>query len=108
MEEKNKTKEVKMSVEGGDNSQQKYTYEQLNEICGKLFNENQYLRQQHQKTMEAVNTINRLDYLLRVIEIESRGKGGMFSSDFLIKSAEEVEKILTIPAEEEKEDSKNN
>lgn len=108
MEEKNKTKEVKMSVEGGDNSQQKYTYEQLNEICGKLFNENQYLKQQLQKTMEAVNTINRLDYLLRVIEIESRGKDGMFSSDFLIKSAEEVEKLLTIPAEEGKEDSKDN
>lgn len=112
MEEQNKNKNVKLGVVKGENKQDntqppKYTYDQLNEICGKLFQENQYLKQQLQQAHETISMFNRLNYLLKIVEINARQSNWHFTDDFMANSIKEIEGIMAIPEEakeEEKED----
>ena len=111
-EQKNNGKEVKMQpVNGGNqgNNQEKISYEKLTDIANNLFSENRYLKQQLQQANEALRTINRLDYLLKIVELANNAGTYKFNSDFVVSSVEEIEKIMTPPLEEEKtEDSKKN
>lgn len=103
MEEQNKSKEVKMDVVE-NKSEQKYSYEQLNDIANRLFQENSYLRQQLRQAQEAINTIDRLAYLFKVVEIQNNNHQGItFRDEFYFKCVEEIEKIMTLPKEEDKE-----
>ena len=87
---------------------QKLTYEQLKEAADKLWNDNRYLRQEVQKASEFINTINRLDYLFKVVEIShnNRNNSVSFADEFVEKCITEIQDGLTLPEQkEEKEDN---
>ena len=103
MEEK--SKEVKMNAAKGGNGQpelSKPTYEQLNQAFMELSQQNGLLRQKLQQADRYIQTISRLDYLIKVIELANGGTTYNFSSDFIVKCIAEIEELMTIP-EEEKE-----
>jgi hypothetical protein len=90
-----------------ENPQEKLPYGKLKEIADSLWNENKYLKQQLQGASEALRSINRLDYLFRVAELSSNASAQWkFTDDFVFKCFEEIEKIMTIPEEETKEEEK--
>ena len=95
MEEK-KTKVIKMNgaKTTSEKAKQKLTYEQLNDVCNQLFQQNQQLRKELQE-MNAVNMFKRLDYLFKVVELASTFK----DSDFINSCMDEIKKALTIPAD---------
>lgn len=103
--EEQKNKEIKT-----ENTQdQRYTYEQLNGICEKLFQENQQLRHQLQQTNKFIQTINRLDYLFKVVEIQNSSRTSMvFRDDFYYACVNEIQDIMTVPEESDKEAPKEN
>ena len=105
--EEQKNKEVKMGVVKGENDKNtpKYTYEQLNDICSKLFQENQYLRQQVQQAENTIRMFNRLNYLLKVVEVNNSQGQWHFSDDFMNDCMQEIEQAMTLP--EEAEEPKN-
>jgi hypothetical protein len=78
----------------GNNTSKKLTYEQLEALANKLSNQAQSLYNELQRTR---GSINRLDYLFRVIECPNNN---LFSNDFLISCAEEIQKFMT-PEEED-------
>lgn len=82
--------------------QQKLTYEQLNEVCGQLFQRNQQL-EARVKALEMENAFKRLDYLFKVLDYPNA-----FHGDFVGDCRDEIENALTIPknAENEKEEEK--
>ena len=87
---------------------QKLTYEQLKEAADKLWNDNRYLRQELQKATEFINTINRLDYLFKVVEIShnNRNNSVSFADEFVERCIAEIQDGLTLPEQkEEKEDN---
>lgn len=110
MEEQKKTKEVKMNTAVGgakDNSDKKYSYDDLNDICNKLFQENRYLKYQLQQAQNALSTIDRLNYLFKVLELSKTEGYWKFDVDFINSCVGEVENALTIPVQEEKEPNAN-
>lgn len=103
-EQKNNGKTVSLN-ENQDAGQEKkqLTYEQLNEVAVKLYNENSLLKQENSGLKNLAQTINRLDYLLKIVEIGEKA----FHGDFLIKCAEEIEEIMTPPTESEEKKEGN-
>lgn len=100
MEEQKETKEVKMDVENtSSEKQQKLTYEQLNDACNQLWQQNQQLIKKCRE-LEQFSMFRRLDYLFKVLEHSS-----VFDSNFLVSCAEEIKEAMTIPenTEEPKE-----
>lgn len=88
---------------------EKYSYEQLNDICGRLVQENQYLKQELQQASKYIRTIDRLDYLFKVVDIQNKVKTGVvFHDEFYYKCVQEIEDIMTVPEEAEKETPKEN
>jgi hypothetical protein len=109
MEEQKTNKVVKMQPVNGEQKEEakapKFTYDQLKEMADKLWNENRYLKQQLQEAMQFANTVNRLDYLFKVIEIANTQSTYSFNSDFIQKCIDEVESIMVMPEQKEtKED----
>ena len=98
-EQKNKTKEIKM-----DADKEKLTYEQLNNACVQLSQENQYLKQQLNQASKVLNTFSRLDYLFRVVECDHNNKSNSvsFSVEFVEQCIKEIQEIMTVPEEEDK------
>lgn len=98
--EENKAKEIKMNSVKNDSKanapKQKLTYEQLNDVCNQLFQQNQELRKGLQE-MNAVNMFKRLDYLFKVVELASTFK----DSDFINSCMDEIKEALTIPDDKE-------
>lgn len=98
--EENKTKEIRMNSAKqntkADQPKQKLTYEQLNDVCNQLFQQNQELRKSLQE-MNAVNIFKRLDYLFKVVELASTFK----DSDFINSCMDEIKEALTIPDDKE-------
>ena len=98
--EENKAKEIKMNSVKNDSKanapKQKLTYEQLNDVCNQLFQQNQELRKSLQE-MNAVNIFKRLDYLFKVVELASTFK----DSDFINSCMDEIKEALTIPDDKE-------
>lgn len=103
MEEK--TKEVKMN----NQKEEKISYEKLNEIAGQLYNENKQLKQQAQQYLDALKSINRLDYLFRVVECAGNNKGDMpsFDPNFVEECIVEIQQIITPNVEEQGAEKKN-
>lgn len=97
MEEK-KTKMV--SINSGKEERQKLSYEQLNDACNQLFQQNKQLSMKVRE-MEQFLMNKRMEYLFKVIEFSSR-----FHSDFVVSCVDEVEEAMKIPqdTEEEKEE----
>ena len=96
--EENKAKAVKMNSVKNESKanapKQTLTYEQLNDVCNQLFQQNQELRKSLQE-MNAVNIFKRLDYLFKVVESASTFK----DSDFINSCMDEIKEALTIPAD---------
>lgn len=105
MEEK-KSKVVEMNAQS-EQKQQKLTYDQLNEACSQLFQQNQYLTKQIRE-LNLVNTFKRLDYLFKVVELDHQTKIGShtFTSDFTENCIKEIEETLTIPESENSDEEK--
>lgn len=95
MEEKN----VKMSVkEGKKEKEQKLSYDQLNDVCNQLYQQNQNLARQLQQ-VNMSNMFKRLDYLFMVLRYESVIK----DADFISSCVAEIKDALTISQQEEEE-----
>lgn len=107
MEEQKKGKEIKMNPNTNKQDNMKLSYDQLKEIADKLWNDNKYLQKELQQAAEFARTINRLDYLFKVVEISSRASGS-FNSDFVLSCTDEIEKLLTVPEVETKESAMAN
>lgn len=75
--------------------EQKLTYEQLNEACSQLYQQNQYLQNQL-KQANLTNMFKRLDYLFKVLENENVIK----DSEFIANCVEEIKDALTIAESE--------
>lgn len=104
MEEK-KAKQVKMNVtgNGGGAKQQKLTYEQLNDACNQLFQQNQYLVKQL-KELDMANSFKRLDYLFKVLDsFSAANKVNVVTFDpaFVESCIKEIQDAMTIKEEEE-------
>ena len=96
-----KTKNVKMEVvKNEQEAPQKLSYEQLNQACAQLYQQNQQLIRQLEE-MNAVNMFKRLDYLFKVLENSS-----MFGDEFIGNCAKEIQDAITIPQKDSKETSK--
>lgn len=98
MEEKKTTqketaRQVNMRPNGQAASQEdrKLTYEQLNDACQQLFQQNQQLRLQLQEA-NMVNVFKRMDYLFKVLELSHRIK----DQEFVASCEEELKEALTI------------
>ena len=107
MEEKN-AKEVSMAP--SEEKTQKLSYEELNQACAELSQQNAQLREYAQKLykqmqqMDMAYQFKRLDYLFKVIETANSNKLWQFSEEFINMAFKEIEETLTIPEEEEKEE----
>lgn len=86
-----------------NNEQQKLTYDQLNQVCQELFQQNQKLNAQV-KDLSLYNTFKRIDYLFKVVELSSAFK----NPDFVAACTDELVTALTpapeAQATEEKKD----
>ena len=100
-EKKSNLKVVKPSTVDNKESK-KLTYEQLNDACNQLFQQNKQLVLRNRELEQFVMN-KRLDYLFKVLEHSSS-----FNSDFIISCSNEIEEAMTIPEEKgkEKEESK--
>lgn len=93
------------SVNGGSKVQ-KYSYEELNQICGELSAQNQRLLAQMQQMNDALQ-YRRIDYLLKIVELSNApGAVAKFSSDFVQSCIDEIEEAVAIP-EQETPDAEN-
>lgn len=109
MEEK-KTKTMKVSaakggksVKGTDDKQQKLTYEQLNDACTQLFQQNQQLYQKIEE-LNTYNAFKRLDYLFRILDSNSAAikvDAVTFDQVFVENCIKEIQDAMT-PSEEQK------
>lgn len=97
MEEK-KLKAVKESPSKENEKYQKLSYEQLNEACAQLYQQNQYLEKQLQQA-NLTNMFKRLDYLFMVLANESVIKDADFINDCIAEIKEAI--IVKDTAQEE-------
>lgn len=111
MEKEIGSKEVKL--EAKKEQPQKLTYEQLNQACAELSQQNQNMQryiQQLQKQMQQMDftlQTKRMDYLFKVVELASDDKAlYRFRKEFVLNCITEIEESLTIPQEETKDNPK--
>lgn len=97
MEEQKKAMSVNINQKSKVNRENKLTYEQLNDACNQLLQQNRQLIQRTRE-LEQFALNKRLDYLFKIIEFNK-----MFSSDFVVSCTEEIEQAMTIPQEEDKQ-----
>lgn len=104
MEEKKTAKQV--SINAGANNklaqgeQKKATYEELNNYCMQLFNQNKQLMAQLQQR-DMLNLFKRLDYLFLVLKNKD-----CFTSDFVGDCVAEITNALSVPEDSDKEEGK--
>lgn len=96
--EEQKKKVVKMQPATKDERPEKMSYEQLENVAHQL---SEQAKQLYMKLQAAnmSNIFKRLDYLFKVVE-----NGHMFKQDFLEKCIAEIEEIMTVPEETDKEE----
>ena len=96
--EEQKKKIVKMQPATKDERPEKLSYEQLENVAHQL---SEQAKQLYMKLQAAnmSNMFKRLDYLFKVVE-----NGHMFKQDFLEKCIAEIEEIMTVPEETDKEE----
>ena len=100
--EEQKEKVVKMQPTTKETERpEKMSYEQLENIAHQL---SEQAKQLYMKLQAAnmSNIFKRLDYLFKVVE-----NGHMFQQDFLEKCIAEIEELLTVPEEDNKEETSN-
>lgn len=90
MEEKKLKASAKGDKEKGAAENQKLTYEQLNNVCSQLFQQNQQLRKKLEETGSALS-LKRLDYLFKVLE----NVNVFGDSDFINNCVDEIKEALT-------------
>lgn len=84
------------TINGGkDNNSNKLTYEQLNDTCAQLYQQNQNLVRQLRQ-MDMSNMFKRLDYLFMVLANASVIK----DADFIDRCVNEIKDALTIQSED--------
>lgn len=91
MEEKKLNPQENASAQ--DNNQ-KLTYEQLNEACSQLYQQNQNLLKQLQQA-NMMNMFKRLDYLFQVLKYNT-----LFEEGFVSNCINEIQDAMTIQQEE--------
>lgn len=100
-EQKTNTKVVKMNPKNtAKNEAKKYTYEELNNICNQLFQQNKNLVSQLQQ-LNMGNVFRRLDYLFKVVEYSS----AFNDAEFVGSCIEEIKSLIAIPDEKENKES---
>ncbi len=77
----------------------KMSYDELNNVCMQLYQQNQNLMKQLQQN-DMINTFKRMDYLFKVLELSDK-----FDPDFIITCADELKGALA-PMQEETTDNK--
>lgn len=99
MEEQKKAKSVSMK-NASNTEQKKLTYDQLNDACIQLSQQNRQLLIRNRE-LEQFAMNRRLDYLFKVLEFSSN-----FTGDFVVSCSSEIEQAMTIPqnSEEHKEE----
>lgn len=96
--EEQKKKVVKMQPATKDERPEKMSYEQLENVAHQLSEQSKQLYMKLQAANMS-NMFKRLDYLFKVVE-----NGHMFKQDFLEKCIAEIEEIMTVPEETDKEE----
>ena len=96
--EEQKKKVVKMQPATKDERPEKLSYEQLENVAHQLSEQTKQLYMKLQAA-NMNNMFKRLDYLFKVVE-----NGHMFKQDFLEKCVAEIEEIMTVPEETDKEE----
>lgn len=99
MEEKKMNPTGAAAPNKGGTQGQKLTYEQLNDACQQLFQQNQYLVRQL-KDANMTNVFRRLDYLFKVMDNHD-----MFDEGFLAQCIHEIQEALTPRSDKEGEAS---
>ena len=94
MEEK-KTRQVDMKG-NAEEKQQRLSYEQLNDVCSQLYQQNQQLSRQVQQ-LNMSNMFKRLDYLFQVLNYSSI----INDPDFIGDCVSEIKEAMTVRKEEE-------
>lgn len=118
MEEKNVINLKSAKPEGnpsGTTAPMKLSYEELNQACGELSQQNQqmtaYIKKLHQQLQEmdiALQT-RRLGYLFKVVELAMNEKAlYQFHSGFVEACMAEIEESLTIPETDDTGDAQEN
>lgn len=80
---------------------EKMSYEQLENVAHQLSEQNRQLFAKLQElNMDSV--FKRLDYLFKVVE-----NGHMFKQDFLEKCIEEIENLITVPEQEDNQETED-
>lgn len=102
MEEKEVKKVSTGETPKNSDKRQKLTYEQLNEACSQLFQQNQYLAKQLREA-NLVNNFKRLDYLFKVVELADTFK----DADFVGSCIDEIKETIIIKEEPEETSSKS-
>ena len=91
---------MERKMQEGAEVKKKLSYEELENVCKQLSSQSEILYKRLQES-NMVNMFKRLDYLFKVVE-----HGDKFSSDFVIKCAEEIENSITpVEKEDEEEDT---
>mgnify|MGYP007036971871 FL=1 len=80
-----------------ETKQQKLSYEQLNNACNQLWQQNKQLAARNRE-LETFAMNKRLDYLFKVLELSNQ-----FSSDFVGNCSSEIEQAMTIPQDIEED-----
>ena len=80
-----------MAMKTNESGNGKLTYEQLNDACNQLWQQNRQLVART-KELEQFALNKRLDYLFRIVE-----NSKMFSDDFIENCINEIEEAMTIP-----------
>lgn len=94
MEEQKKAKTI--SINGNSKeTKQKLTYEQLNEACNQLFQQNKQLTMRLREVEQFLGN-RRMDYLFKVIKFST-----LFHSDFVVNCVDEIEEAMKMPQSEE-------
>ena len=96
--EEQKKKVVKMQPATKDERPEKMSYEQLENVAHQL---SEQAKQLYMKLQAAnmSNMFKRLDYLFKVVE-----NGHIFKQNFFEKCIAEIEEIMTVPEETDKEE----
>lgn len=95
MEEQKKTKEIKMNAVN-DKQREPLTYNQLNDVCNQLWQQNQQLTKKCQE-LDNFNMFKRLDYLFKVLDYPT-----LFDKKFVSACTKEIKEAMVIPQEPEK------
>ena len=92
--------EKKLKVSSKESGQkQKLSYDELNNACSQLYQQNQVLSRQVQQ-LNMTNMFKRLDYLFMVLQHES-----MFTDrEFVNSCIQEIQEALTIETSENTEE----